>query len=111
MGNYTILENIICYMTDIDEDDVLDMNMLYCYAADEIHEELELLKISAEYYNARKLAYISGLNVDPLALVYILTEIDPDKTYSDSDFIDAFFNAKKYFCGVEHLFGGNDGKS
>lgn len=110
MGNYLILENIVCYMTDIDEDDVLDINMRYCYAADEIHEELELLKISAEYYNARKLACLSGLNVDPLALVYILTEIDPDKTYSYSEFIDAFYNAKETFCSVDHLFGGTNEK-
>lgn len=110
MGNYLILENIVCYMTDIDEDDVLDINMRYCYDKGEINEELEIIKMSKEYYNARKLAYLSGLNVDPLALIYALTEVEPDKTYSDDDFIDAFFNAKKYFCDVEHLFGGTDEK-
>ena len=111
MGNYTILEHIVMYITDIDEDDFLDWHMNYSYAADENFEKLEDIKISAEYYNARKLAYLSGLNVDPLALIYILTEITPDKTYRDSDLIEAFFDAKKHFCGVEHLFGGTDGRS
>lgn len=110
MGNYLILENIICYMTDIDEDNVLDINMRYCYNKDECREELENIRISSEYYNVRKLAYISGLNVDPLALIYALTEITPGKTYNDADFIDAFFNAKKYFCDVENLFGGTNEK-
>lgn len=35
MGNYTILEHIICYMTDIDEEDVRDFHMDYCFANDE----------------------------------------------------------------------------
>lgn len=110
MGNYLILENIVCYMTDIDEDDVLDINMRYCYNREECAEELENIMISSEYYNVRKLAYLSGLNIDPLALIYALTKITPGKTYSDADFIDAFFNAKKYFCGVDHLFGGTNEK-
>lgn len=111
IGNYYILENIVCYMTEIDEDDFLDINMRYCYNQDECREELENIKISKEYYNARKLAFLSGLNVDPLALVYALTQIDPDKPYSDSEFIEAFCNAKEAFCSVDHLFGGNDGRS
>ena len=110
MGNYLILENIVCYMTDIDEDDVLDINMRYCYDQEECTEEFDNIRISSEYYNVRKLAYTSGLNVDPLALIYALNEITPGKTYSDADFIDAFFNAKKYFCDVEHLFGGTNEK-
>lgn len=111
MGNYTILEHIICYMTDIDEEDVRDFHMDYCFANDENFEELENIKISKEYYNARKLAFLAGLNVDPLALVYMLTEIEPGKTYSDSEFIDAFCEAKEAFCSVDHLFGGNNGRS
>lgn len=111
MGNYTILEHIVMYMTDIDEEDFLDLHMFYSYGEDENIEEIENIKISAEYYNVRKLAYLSGLNIDPLALVYMLKNITPDKTYSDADLIDAFVDAKKYFCGVEHLFGGTNGRS
>lgn len=97
-------------MTDIDEDEVLDIDMRYCYDKDEINEELEIIKMSKEYYNAQKLAYLSGLNVDPLELIYVLTEVEPDKTYSDDDFIDVFFNAKKFFCDVAHLYGGTNEK-
>lgn len=99
MSNFSNLKNMVCYMTDINNNEFINFYTKYKYIS---YEEKENIKISKDCYNIRKLIYLSDIDIDPVALVYMLTNIDKDMTYTDSDIIEGFFNTKKLL----NTFGG-----
>lgn len=97
MSNFSNLKNMVCYITDINNNEFINFYTKYIS-----YQEKENIKISKDCYNIRKLIYLSDIDIDPVALVYMLTNIDKDMTYTDSDIIEGFFNTKKLL----NTFGG-----